>query len=223
MRPLERHRDAGAYALGVLDTADTFRFDDHLMDCAACRALISDLAPTARTLAVYDRLTPPHVEPLATPGPGLLDRLLTEAGQLRRAGHRRRLCAVAAGVLLALAIPATEILTADGPGPERITARDGRTGVSATLTAQGRDWGTDIGLRIRDPEPSHVCELVAVGTDGSEQTVTTWKVPATDPADEGEPSAELSTRGGAALPREDIARYEVRTTDGKHLLTLNRP
>jgi hypothetical protein len=221
MRSLERHRDAGAYALGVLDAADTFRFDDHLMDCPACRDMVDELGFAAQQLAALHRLTPPHVEPLATPGPGLLDRLLAEARRLRRVGRRRWLGAVAASVVLAFAVPATAVLTADGPGPERITARDGRTGVSATLTARGRDWGTDIGLRVRDPEEAHVCELVAVGTDGSEQTVTTWKVPAAGPS--GEPSAELSTLGGAALSPEDIARYEVRTTDGKHLLTLPRP
>ncbi|MEV2252748.1 zf-HC2 domain-containing protein [Streptomyces sp. NPDC050147] len=217
MRPLERHRDAGAYALGVLDAADTFRFDDHLMDCPDCRALLAELRPTAAQLAAYGRLTPPHVEPLAVPGPGLADRLLAETARLRRAGHRRWLCAVAASVVLALAAPAIAAMRADGPGPEQLTARDGRTGVSATLTMRGRDWGTDIGLRVRDPQGPHVCELVAVGTDGSEQTVTTWKAPV------GEPSAELSTRGGAALPREDIARYEVRTMDGRRLLTLRRP
>lgn len=225
MRSLERHRDAGAYALGVLDAADTFRFDDHLMDCPRCRALVDELGPTAQQLATYDRLTPPHVEPLAVPGPGLVDRLLAEAGRLRRAGRRRWLCAVAASVVLAVAAPATAVLRADGPGPEQITARDGRTGVSATLTAQGREWGTDIGLRVRDPHGGRVCELVAVGTDGSRQTVTTWKVPLHEPADEpaGQRSADLSTRGGAALPRDDIARYEVRTTDGQPLLTLRRP
>ncbi|MDP9685747.1 hypothetical protein J2S47_006249 [Streptomyces griseoviridis] len=29
MRSLERHRHAGAYALGVLDERDAFRFEDH--------------------------------------------------------------------------------------------------------------------------------------------------------------------------------------------------
>ncbi|MGW6059557.1 zf-HC2 domain-containing protein [Streptomyces sp. NPDC055189] len=221
MRPLERHRDAGAYALGVLDAADTFRFDDHLMDCPPCRAVVAELGPTAAQLAAYSRHTPPPVDPLAAPGPGLADKLLGEAGRLRRAGRRRWLCAVAASVVLALAAPATAVLRSGGPGPEQITARDGRTGVSATLTARGRDWGTDVGLRVLDPHGgARVCELVAVATDGSEQTVTTWKAP--DEA-AGEPAAGLSTRGGAALSREDIARYEVRTRDGQRLLTLPRP
>ncbi|MEV8320255.1 zf-HC2 domain-containing protein [Streptomyces sp. NPDC059900] len=221
MRPLERHRDAGAYALGVLDAADTFRFDDHLMDCPPCRAAVAELAPTAQQLAAYRGRTPAPVDPLAAPGPGLADRLLGEAGRLRRAGRRRRLCAVAVAVALALAAPATAVLRSGGPGPEQITARDGRTGVSATLTARGRDWGTDVGLRVHDPHGgARVCQLIAVAADGSEQTVTTWRAPE-DSA--GEPSDGLSTQGGAALPREDIARYEVRTTDGQHLLTLPRP
>lgn len=218
MRSLERHRDAGAYALGVLDAADTFRFDDHLMDCPVCRDLVTELTPTARQLAAYARVTPPRVDPLPTAGPGLLDRLLADSGRLRRraAGRRRWLCAVAASVVLAVVGPAVAVLTADGPGPERITARDGRTGVSATLTAHDRAWGTDIGLRVHDPEGSRVCELVAIAADGSEQPVTTWKVPAEAPSD------GVSTQGGAALPRADIDRYEVRTTAGEHLLTLDR-
>ncbi|MFH8484178.1 zf-HC2 domain-containing protein [Streptomyces longisporoflavus] len=221
MRPLERHRDAGAYALGVLDAADTFRFDDHLMDCPPCRAVVAELVPAAQQLAAYRGRTPPPVDPLAAPGPGLIDRLLGETVRLRRAGRRRWLCAVAAGVVLALAAPATAVLRAGGPGPEQITARDGRSGVSATLTARGRDWGTDVGLRVRDPHGgARVCELVAVGTDGSEQTVTTWRAPQES---SGEEPAGLSTGGGAALPREDIARYEVRTTGGQRLLTLRRP
>lgn len=188
------------------------------MDCPVCRDLVTELTPTARQLAAYARVTPPRVDPLPTAGPGLLDRLLADSGRLRRraAGRRRWLCAVAASVVLAVVGPAVAVLTADGPGPERITARDGRTGVSATLTAHDRAWGTDIGLRVHDPEGSRVCELVAIAADGSEQPVTTWKVPAEAPSD------GVSTQGGAALPRADIDRYEVRTTAGEHLLTLDR-
>lgn len=38
MRSLERHRDVGAYALGVLDEAEAFRFEDHLMECPSARS-----------------------------------------------------------------------------------------------------------------------------------------------------------------------------------------
>ena len=39
MRSQETHRDVAAYALGVLDEADAFRFEDHLMECPRCAAL----------------------------------------------------------------------------------------------------------------------------------------------------------------------------------------
>ena len=42
MRSLERHRDVGAYALGVLDEAEAFRFEDHLMECPQCAAQVTE-------------------------------------------------------------------------------------------------------------------------------------------------------------------------------------
>ncbi|MFH8606863.1 zf-HC2 domain-containing protein [Streptomyces sp. NPDC018029] len=214
MRPLERHRDAGAYALGVLDEADAFRFEDHLVGCPACLFSLDELHTAALQLELYGRVTPTPVEPFAAPSPGLLDRLLREAGRLHGARRGRRLCGVAVGVVLALGAPAVTVVTADQPGPVRISARDARSGVSATLTARDRAWGAEIGLTVRDAAAGgRVCELVAVGTDGSEQTVTTWRVPA----------PTVRTGGAAALRTGQTERYEVRTADGEPLLTLPRP
>ncbi|MEV5976518.1 zf-HC2 domain-containing protein [Streptomyces sp. NPDC052114] len=208
MRPQERHRDAGAYALGVLDPADAFRFEDHLSGCPACLLALDELTPTARQLTCLGRGTQ-----VVAPSPGLLDRLLGETGRLRAARRRRSLCAVAAAVLLAVGAPAVSVVTADGNGPSaRVSAGEG--GVRATLTAYDRAWGTEIGLTVRDPGASGwVCELVAVATDGSEQTVTTWRAPA----------GTVRTWGVAALRPARTDRYEVRTADGKRLLTLPRP
>ncbi|MFK4070275.1 zf-HC2 domain-containing protein [Streptomyces sp. NPDC029674] len=214
MRPLERHRDAGAYALGVLDRADAFRFEDHLMGCPDCLLSLDGLHAAARQLALYGRVTPSPVEPAAAPSPGLLDRILREAGQLHGARRRWRLCAVAVGVALAVGAPAVTVVTATGPSPVRLSARDARSGVSATLTARDRAWGTEIGLTVRDAAADgRVCELVAVGADGSEQTVTTWRAPA----------PTVRTRGAAALRTAQTERYEVRSADGEPLLTLRNP
>ncbi|MCF3119789.1 zf-HC2 domain-containing protein [Streptomyces arenae] len=208
MRPQERHRDAGAYALGVLDPADAFRFEDHLSGCPACLLALDELASTAQALTRFERGTP-----VAVPGPGLLDRLLRETGRLRAARRRRSLSAVAAAVLLAVGAPAVSVVTAHGGGPAtRVSAQEG--GMHATLTAHDRAWGTEVGLTVRDPGASGwVCELVAVATDGSEQTVTTWRAPA----------GTVRTWGVAALRPARTERYEVRTADGKRLLTLPRP
>ncbi|MGH4030190.1 zf-HC2 domain-containing protein [Actinomycetota bacterium Odt1-20B] len=211
MRSLERHRDVGAYALGVLGTADAFRFEEHLAQCPDCVRRIDELTPAADLLELYGRVTPAPVEPFARPDPGLLDRLVrAPRGQRRERARRGGLCAVAAAVALALAGPAAGILTPSGSGPARISARDGRTGVAATLTARDRTWGTEVRLTVTDSARRRICELVAVADDGSEEIVTTWHSPA----------RSSTTRGGAALHRRDISRFEVRTEDGRRLLTL---
>ncbi|MGW2229267.1 zf-HC2 domain-containing protein [Streptomyces formicae] len=211
MRSLERHRDVGAYALGVLDAADVFRFEDHLADCPACLRALDELGATTRQLERYGRLTPPSVDPFTAPDPALLDRLLCEIR--RRRGRRgRRLYAVAAAVVISAAAPVAGILTASDAEPARISAR-GPDGVSATLTARDRVWGTELGLTMREATPlPWVCELVAVGADGSEQAVTTWRMGA----------STVRVRGVAALHPAQTDRYEVRTADGRLLLTLHR-
>ncbi|WP_055565007.1 zf-HC2 domain-containing protein [Streptomyces atriruber] len=214
MRPLERHRDAGAYALGVLDEADAHRFEDHLLGCPACTVAMDELRAATRQLQRYGRATPISVEPFAAPSPGLLDRLLSETGRLHGVRRGRRLCAVAVGVVLVVGAPAVAVTTAGGSGPVRISARDAHSGLSATLTARDRAWGTEVGLTVRDAAAGErVCELVAVGADGSEQTVMSWRVP----------GPTVWTLGAAALRTAQTDRYEVRTARGKRLLTLRNP
>lgn len=215
MWSLERHRDVGAYALGVLDPAERFRFEDHLPECAACASLVGELAPTTGALALYARATPPCVEVLARPAPTFLDRAVDRLGALHRRTRRRLWgAAVAAVLVLAAAGQGVAMLTGAGAGPPGHTAtlsgHDARTGVAATVTADDRDWGTQVGLDVRDSGGPRVCELVAVGRDGSEQTVATWTV-------RGD---AVALDGGAAARPADLARFEVRAADGVPLLTL---
>ena len=51
------------------------------------------------------------------------------------------------------------------------------------------------------------CELVAVGTDGTRQSVATWAVPPTGYG----ATTGLRTEGGSGLPPAAIARFEVRS------------
>ncbi|MEV0443264.1 zf-HC2 domain-containing protein [Streptomyces spectabilis] len=203
MRSLERHRDAGAYALGVLDRADAFRFEDHLMDCPHCRAEVDELALPARMLRAYGRELPPVPDPL------LLDRLLGEAARSRRLRRRARLGAVAAGLALAAA-PTAAVLTPADPAPLRAAATDARGDLAAVLTARPYAWGTAVDLRVRDAAGRRVCTLVAVGADGAEETVTTWR---------GAGRA-LTTHGGTGLGPDRIDHFEVRAAGGARLLTL---
>ncbi|MFH8798619.1 zf-HC2 domain-containing protein [Streptomyces sp. NPDC017936] len=215
MRSLERHRDAGAYALGVLDEAEAFRFEDHLMECPRCTAQVTEFGPTTRQLTLYRRATPRTVHPFAGPGPRLLDRLLAEVATRRRAVRRRLLYAVAASVVIALAGPAL-VMTADADTGEqavRVTATDERSGVWAQVTTEDEIWGSQVELEVKDAAGPRACRLIAVGRDGSELTVTNWNVAHHD-------ARPNTMTGGAALHPDEIARYEVRTGSGEVLVTL---
>ncbi|MBV2356289.1 zf-HC2 domain-containing protein [Streptomyces sp. J2-1] len=214
MWSLERHRDVGAYALGVLDEAAAFRFEDHLVTCPRCTAQVTEFGPTARQLMLYRKSTPPFVAPLAEPGPRLLERLLREQARRRRAGRRRLLYGLAASVVLAVAGPAlTAFAGHPGQGSVTSAATDPGTGVSARVTSEDTGQGSRVELTVRDASGPHTCRLVVVGRDGSEQVVGGWRVG-------GGEHAATSTMAGTTMRPEEIARYEVRTTDGQRLVAV---
>jgi hypothetical protein len=214
MRSLERHGDVGAYALGVLNEAEAFRFEDHLMECPRCAAHVTEFGPTARQLMLYRRATPRFVHPMTQPGPRLLDRLVGEVARRRRAGRRRLLYGLAASVVLAVGGPAVMAVAGHGDGPVQVAATDAGTGVWAEVRAADREWGSDIEVRVRDGAGPRSCRLVVFGRDGSEQTVTNWKVSAHDSR------AHRMTAGTSMHPGE-IDHFELRTTQGQHLVTLD--
>ena len=214
MRSLERHRDVGAYALGVLDEAEAFRFEDHLMECPQCAAQVTEFGPTTRQMMLYRRATPRTVHPFAGPGPQLLDKLLAEVAVRRRAVRRRMMFALAASVVIALVGPAVAMMAGgDGDDAVQVTATDEKSGVWAQVTIENETWGSDIELEVKDGAGPRHCRLVAVGHDGSEQTVTSWTVPLHD-------ARPNTMHGAAAWHPEEIARYELRTAEGEHLVTL---
>ncbi|MER7053916.1 zf-HC2 domain-containing protein [Streptomyces sp. NPDC000351] len=213
MRSLERHRDVGAYALGVLDEAEAFRFEDHLMECPRCAARVTEFGPAARHLMLYRQVTPRFVHPLTRPGPRLLDRLLSEVAARHRAGRRRVLYAVSAAVVCAVAGPGAVIHASQADTAGRVTTTDERSGVWAQVTTEGRAWGTGVELKVKDGAGPRSCRLIAVGRDGTEQTVTSWNV-------SGHDARPSTVHGGAALRPGQIARYEVRTSQGERLASL---
>ncbi|MEV7735825.1 zf-HC2 domain-containing protein [Streptomyces sp. NPDC088921] len=215
MRSLERHRDVGAYALGVLDEAEAFRFEDHLMECPKCAAHVTEFGPVTRQMMLYRRATPRVVHPMAQPGPQLLNRLLGEVATRHRARRRRLLYAVAASVVLAVG-GSTLALTAGGdPGrTSSVEATDGRSGVWAQVTTEDEDWGTQVELKVKDESGPRACHLVAVSRDGKEETVTGWNAT-------GHATDDNTMMGSSTFHADQIDRYEVRTSSGEHLVTLD--
>jgi hypothetical protein len=213
MRSLERHRDVGAYALGVLDEADAFRFEDHLTECPSCAARVTGFGPAARQLRLYRRATPRSVPPFAQPAPRLVDRLLGEVAARDRTARRRRLYAVAAAVVLAIAGPGVAVSAGHDGGADGLAASATHSGIWARVTAENEHWGSDVQLEVKDTAGPQSCRLVAVGRDGSEQTVASWILP-------GRSGTSSIVRGGAGMHPAQIARFEVRAVDGRSLVTL---
>ncbi|MDN0198710.1 zf-HC2 domain-containing protein [Streptomyces sp. S.PNR 29] len=219
MRSLERHRDVGAYALGVLDEAEAFRFEDHLMECPRCAAQVTEFGATTRQLMLYRRSTPRFVHPMAKPGPRMLDQLLSEVASRHRTGRRRLVFALAASVVFAVAGPTAAILaeqSGQGEQTVRVTATDERSGVWARVTAEDEDWGSEVRVEVKDGAGPRACHLVVIGRDGSEETVTSWNVPHHD-------ARPNMMQGGTTMHTDQILRYEVRTREGEHLVTLEAP
>lgn len=210
------HRDAGPYALGVLDAADAYRFEDHLMECPHCSLQVTGFARVKAELDAYVRCTPPGVPFFAGADERLLGGTLRAARDSRRRSRRRRLAVVAAAAVLAVGGPLGVLgvrLDAATQQSLTFTGTDPVTGARAVATAWPRAWGARVGFEMSRPETPPACELVAVGRDGTHETVTTWA----NPYGAGGP---VTTTGGAALRPDQIDHFEVRTADGKALVVL---
>ncbi|MET7620071.1 zf-HC2 domain-containing protein [Streptomyces sp. NPDC005408] len=216
----QRHRDVAAYALGVLEPADVFRFEEHLAECVRCTVQLSDFTAVAASLA--ELAGPGQVE--ARPSPLMLDRLTAEVAVERRQSRGRRLRLVAAAAALIVALPAATVALRGGSGPagQRVEARDARTGVTASAALQDREWGTEVALHLTDLKGPRSCRLIAIGKDGIEHPVLSWSVPAGGYGIAGSPGHEepLDIEGSTEVPSGEIARWEVRTVDGQPLVSL---
>ncbi|MGI5430146.1 zf-HC2 domain-containing protein [Streptomyces sp. CA-179760] len=216
MRSLERHRDVGAYALGVLDEAEAFRFEDHLMECPRCAAEVTEFGATTRQLMLYRRATPRFVHPMAQPGPRMLDRLLAEVATKRRAGRRRLLFALAASVALAVSVPGVAMMaqgSSDTEGPLTVAATDARSGVWAQVTVEDKASGSQVELKVKDAAGPRSCHLVIVGRDGTEETATSWHGPGHDT----HPNTMMAS---SSKHPDETARWEVRSASGEVLVKL---
>lgn len=225
MRIPEPHRNVGAYALGVLGAADAFRFEEHLAQCPLCTVRAAEFGAVTAVLAEHARRTPPGVDPVVRAGPELMRRAMGAVADARRRSRRRRLALVAAAVVVVvLAVGGPLVVVGESAGSggppgqaqvQRWAAADRSTGVAAVVTTGAKEWGTDIGLEVSRVPVAGVCALVAVGRDGSEETVTTWSVTGPD-------EKPVSVQGGAASDPAAIDRFEIRAADGRRLLQLTR-
>ncbi|HEX3336354.1 MAG TPA: zf-HC2 domain-containing protein [Jatrophihabitans sp.] len=207
----------GAYVLNALDDQDRAEFEAHLVTCDECRARVAEVGPTAARLA---GLSPADVEGEAASAGPIPDTLLP--GLFRRAEReraRRRLvsgsiAAVAAACLITLVAivwpaspsstpPRGQALTAVRPSP-----------VTATAALVSKRWGTEIDVSCRYSEAvggGIPYELRVVDTAGQSHSAGSWTLA---------PGPAITFKGGTDVPRAQIARVLITSSNGTPILQL---
>ncbi|MPZ95326.1 MAG: hypothetical protein GEU96_10555 [Propionibacteriales bacterium] len=224
--------DAAAYVLGALSPAERLDFERHLPDCDGCTRAVRELAGLPGLLG---RVEASVLEDLTEDEP-IPETLLPALFREVRLGRRRRSLAAAglaaASVVLAVTLIVSQTGDGDTATPNVPTASPDPTGVvpetmdpvgdvpvRANLVLEQVTWGTRIGLTCTyDPEsvkfelPLTTDYVLFVRTrDGRAEQVGSWRSIAGR-------TMQLSAASAATL--DEIASVEVRTPDGRVVLTL---
>ncbi|MFF9619905.1 anti-sigma factor family protein [Streptomyces griseosporeus] len=242
------HETVGAYALGILDDAEATAFEAHLATCEWCAQQLDELAGMEPVLAALADLpgsgsTPAIGESLsARPSPRLAEKLVDEVAERRARKRRRSFYLVAAAAALIIGGPLVAVATSGGDSgpseagaspaktlfaamPDKVTGTDPSTDVTATVGMAKKDWGTQAVLELKNVKGPLKCSLIAVGTNGERETLSSWSVPNWGYGVPGAKSEEaknpLYIGGGAAFQPNEIDHFEVMTFDGKKLVEVD--
>lgn len=216
--------DDGAYVLGALSPADRAAYEKHLPSCGACREAVAELAVLPGLLR---RLKQPAEESVAVGD--RVPALMTELKKRRRrsaAAVFASFCAALAITVGAMSAPWTALSSrptgtpsaSPSAGPEMIAMKQVlmETYVTAEASLSGSGSGTLITMHCAyppngKPAKAWTFRLVAVGADGTEEQVGSWKAA---------PGEEVTITGTVQFGHGAIARLELRSRDGTALLIL---
>ena len=183
--------DLGAYALGALEPADRRRVEEHLEECPACAAELTEFAALPGLLA---RVGPADLSPVAvTPSPELFARMTAAAAPPSRL-RTRTWTLVAAVVIAVLGVGAGVVSWLNATGQDTVTATAGA--VQATVTASPVDRGSALVVTVAGMRPHETCTLVAVGRNGVRHAAGQWPASA---------AGDGTWRGWADVERADLA------------------
>jgi anti-sigma factor RsiW len=202
--------ELGAYVIGSLDAADRERVDRHLATCAECLSELAELEPLPGLLA---RIEPGEARGrLLTPPPDLLTRALGAIEDHEKSQRRRLRCwqlTAAAAVMAAVLGITLPQLTSNGDGtPMAVVSGATAAGVGSM---EQRSWGTAVELELSGLPPASGYRAYATARDGHTEVAANWGA---------SPGGRATISGATAIPRNQLASIEIRTVDGRELLTL---
>ncbi|MFI8944948.1 zf-HC2 domain-containing protein [Streptomyces sp. NPDC053750] len=216
---------------------------DELAGMEPMMAALADL-PGAGTPAIAESLT-------VKPSPRLAEKLVDEVAERRASKRRRNFYLVGTAAALIIGGPFAAVATTSGDGgddgggrktdlsqqvanpaesafarmPDRVTATDPATRVSATVALEKKAWGTEAVLELKNVKGPQKCSLIAVGKNGERETLSSWTVPdwgyGIPDATTEKAKKPLYVLGGAAFEPNQIDHFEVMTFDGERLVEVD--
>jgi hypothetical protein len=215
----------GVYVLGAIEPAERSLVEGHLATCPFCR---DELAGLASLPALLGRVDEAQIAEVTEPPEPSLEALIAAATARRHGRIRRwapRVAAAAAilcvGVLAGLAsgggepgVRPTGVPTAPPVAAEQVSATDPQTHVSAQVGIDGKAWGMAVVIRLEGAPPGTRCRLLAVDKDGRRDIAGGWQVVY---------SGYATFYGSTMVTRDQLKGFEVRTVDGRLLLTISPP
>jgi Putative zinc-finger len=203
--------ELGAYLIGSLEPAERAVVDQHLAECADCRSELAELSPLPVLLG---RINPAEARnQLLTPSPGLLSRALDAVDDhedIQRPRLRRwKLVASAAAAVAILAATLPQLIpTAAAGTPLAVMAGVSAAGMGSM---EQRTWGTAVQLQLTGLPPASGYRAYATARDGHTEVAANWGAT---------PGGRVTISGATAIPRNQLAFIQIRTIDGRPLLTL---
>lgn len=228
------HRLLGGYLLGGLDEADTDRLDEHLRDCADCRAELDRLAPVPEMLQSLPDArqlsggAPLAVSPTARPSPqnieGLLSRMRAEKTKQTRVARARWLVAAAVVMIAAAAIgygifangrvqPGTvpEALPSVTVVTSQFEAAPG-SGMTGSAVLTPKQWGVAVALDVSRMTGQGPFLCLVRTKDGGTEQAAAW-------GDTANGVAEVS--GASSVKIADVDAVLITDRAGKVLGTAS--
>ncbi|TCO44299.1 putative zinc finger protein [Kribbella antiqua] len=212
----------GAYALGALEPDEVREMDEHLATCPECRAELAELEEMKEFLGEV----PPEAFLDGPPADGdlLLQRTLRQvrtAPEPQKKQRSRWLWIAAALVLIAGALGGGVLIgrqtvdqVAEPPaGSRQVSTTDAVTGTTMDTTVEPRAGWSWIQVHLTGLTAGAECEMLVTDKSGKTWGAGSWVV--------SEKAARDGSYfgGGVLVPLDQVRSVEIRTVQGKHVVT----
>lgn len=220
-----RAPDLGASALGGLTAAEQAEVDEHVADCAACRAELAELREIAARL---DEVPPEFFLDGPPDGGDLLVQRAVGRVRAERRGSvtRRRLLTAAAAAVVGAALvgggvlagresaPAAPVASAPVPGTRSVEATDAATGARLAVDVIPAAGWVRVSAEVSGVPAGERCRLVVVGAGGERLVAGSWLV-SPKAAEEGS-----ALEGFALVAPDQVSAVVVESFAGRQFVSV---